>query len=71
VKLGFEGFCDLFEKRIKGEFAFGLFRFDSENILKEIVLGRDLVGVRPLYISQDSSNKYAESLCFASSLEAL
>ena len=53
MKLGFAGFCDLFERRIKGEFAFGLFRFDNESMLKEIVLGRDLVGVRPLYISQD------------------
>ena len=53
AKLGFAGFCELFEHRIKGEFAFALFRFDTESVLKEIVLGRDLVGVRPLYVSQD------------------
>ncbi len=42
-------FTNLFETNIKGEFAFVLFEFDRLQNLKEIVCGRDMIGVRPLY----------------------
>jgi asparagine synthase (glutamine-hydrolysing) len=49
-------FAELFKNDIKGEFAFILFEFDRLQNLKEIVSGRDQIGVRPLYvgISEDS-----------------
>lgn len=39
----------LFEREIKGEFAFVLFEFDHLKTLRQVVAGRDMVGVRPLY----------------------
>jgi asparagine synthase (glutamine-hydrolysing) len=42
---------ELFKEEIKGEFAFMLFEFDSLNILNKYFVGRDMVGVRPLYCS--------------------
>lgn len=61
----------MFERKIKGEFAFAVFRFDRDSELTEVILGRDLLGVRPLYVSTDMSNKYAESLAFGSTLESV
>ena len=42
-------FVKLFKHDIKGEFAFLLFEFDKFQNLKEIVSGRDSIGIRPLY----------------------
>jgi asparagine synthase (glutamine-hydrolysing) len=42
-------FIKLFENEIKGEFAFILFELDKFKNLKELILGRDTFGVRPLY----------------------
>lgn len=50
-----EKFIDLFEynigteTEIKGEFAFVLFEFDNMKQLTKYVVGRDTIGVRPLY----------------------
>jgi asparagine synthase (glutamine-hydrolysing) len=51
-----EKFIDLFEyniangeTEIKGEFAFVLFEFDNMKQLTRYVVGRDIIGVRPLY----------------------
>ena len=43
--------CELFKEEIKGEFAFMLFEFDSLNKLNKYFVGRDMIGVRPLYCS--------------------
>lgn len=54
------GNLDLFnrfiEKDVKGEFAFILFDFDNLKNLKKIIVGRDEIGVRPLYYTPDSVN---------------
>lgn len=42
-------FCNLFNDEIKGEFAFTLFEFDNLQNLKQVVIGRDQIGIRPLY----------------------
>ena len=42
-------FTELFSRKIKGEFAFVLFEFDKFQDLKNIVAGRDQIGVRPMY----------------------
>jgi asparagine synthase (glutamine-hydrolysing) len=42
-------FAELFKTDIKGEFAFLLFEFDDLQNLKQVIIGRDEIGVRPLY----------------------
>jgi asparagine synthase (glutamine-hydrolysing) len=42
-------FSELFINDIKGEFAFLLFEFDNLQNLKQVIAGRDQIGVRPLY----------------------
>lgn len=42
-------FCKLFERDVKGEFAFVLYEYDVLNTLRRVVMGRDQIGVRPLY----------------------
>ena len=45
---------ELFKNEIKGEFSFMLFEFKDNKLLQYFV-GRDMVGVRPLYMSQDNN----------------
>ena len=71
LKLGLSGFVDLFKHHIKGEFAFALFRISRPDRITEVILGRDMLGVRPLYISTNTNNKQAESLVFGSSIASL
>ena len=47
-----EKFFELFEKEIKAEFAFVLLEFDHLKSLRNVLIGRDAVGVRPLYYSK-------------------
>jgi len=42
-------FTELFSHQIKGEYAFLLFEFDRLMNLKECLVGRDSLGIRPLY----------------------
>jgi len=42
-------FLDLFKEQIKGEYAFVLLEFDRIKNLKKILVGRDQIGIRPLY----------------------
>lgn len=42
-------FTKLFVDQIKGEFAFILFEFDNLQNLKQVVAGRDQIGIRPMY----------------------
>jgi asparagine synthase (glutamine-hydrolysing) len=51
LKLGYQKFLKLFNKTIKGEFAFLLFEFDKNNNLTNLIAGRDMIGIRPLYYS--------------------
>ena len=44
-----KNFTNLFISDIKGEFAFTLFEFDNLQNLKQVVIGRDQIGIRPLY----------------------
>jgi asparagine synthase (glutamine-hydrolysing) len=44
-----EEFKSLFINEIKGEFAFILFEYDEKLELKQMIIGRDQIGVRPLY----------------------
>ena len=52
-KNNINNFIELFKHNIKGEFAFILFEFDKCQKLKEICIGRDTFGVRPLYVKND------------------
>ena len=49
IKLGLTKWLELFNNEIKGEFAFMLFEFDNMNHLTQYIVGRDMIGVRPLY----------------------
>jgi asparagine synthase (glutamine-hydrolysing) len=42
-------FFKLFNEKVKGEFAFILMEFNRYNDLSRIIIGRDQVGIRPLY----------------------
>ena len=56
-----EKFIELFEKEIKAEFAFVLLEFDQLKSLRNVLIGRDPVGVRPLYYSKpdkEEKNNY-------------
>ena len=51
LKLGYDNFLELFNNKIKGEYAFILFEFNDKNELNHIIVGRDSIGIRPLYWS--------------------
>jgi asparagine synthase (glutamine-hydrolysing) len=56
LKLEYSQFVKMFEKEIKGEFAFLLFEFDSNNDIVHFIAGRDMVGIRPLYYSPNGND---------------
>ena len=58
-------FCRFIKEDVKGEFAFILYEFDHLKNLKKVIVGRDEVGVRPLYYTADST----ETLFFASEIK--
>lgn len=49
-----EKWVDMFNSEIKGEYAFMLFEFDEMMKLSKYYIGRDHVGVRPLYQSESN-----------------
>lgn len=56
MKNDINDFINLFTKyEIKGEFAFILFEFDNMKQLTHYIVGRDMIGVRPLYTVKDSN----------------
>lgn len=67
LKLGMESFLKLFDTKIKGEFAFILYEFNKENILQKIIVGRDQIGIRPLYYHP--VNKQSKSMMFSSEIK--
>jgi len=59
-------FNNLFLTDIQGEFAFILLEFDNFKNLSEIIIGRDKIGIRPLYY-HNKSNK----LLFSSEIKGM
>jgi asparagine synthase (glutamine-hydrolysing) len=62
-------FCKLFNKEIKGEFAFILLEFNKTQNLKHVIVGRDQIGIRPLYYHPFSSN--STGLIFSSEIKGM
>lgn len=62
-------FARLFLDHIRGEFAFVLFEFDQLQNLKQIVAGRDQIGVRPLYYHKPQTT--STGLMFSSEIKAM
>ena len=56
LKLGYQEFVKLYNNIIKGEFAFLLFEFNSDNNLTNLIAGRDMIGIRPLYYSNKNKD---------------
>ena len=67
LKFEYNEFLKLFNKNIKGEYAFLLFEFDKYNNIKHIVAGRDTIGIRPLYYHPITTNSTA--LIFSSEVK--
>jgi len=57
-KFKFYEFCQIIENEILGEFAFCIVEYDRNNILLNVISGRDHLGIRPLFYSKNvfSSN---------------
>lgn len=66
LKLNLHEFVNLFENKIKSEFAFVLLEFDKFQNLKNVISGRDTFGVRPLYYSFSNNN-----LLFSSEIKGM
>jgi asparagine synthase (glutamine-hydrolysing) len=49
-------FHSLIRYNVCGEFAFVLFEFDRLKNLKKVIVSRDEIGIRPLYINTESSD---------------
>ena len=62
-----EDWFKLFDREIKGEFAFVLLEFDHLKSLRKIFVGRDQVGIRPLYYHQPT--KESKQLIFTSEIK--
>lgn len=50
-------FKNLFIDEIKGEFSFLLFEFDNLKNMRKLLVGRDQIGIRPLYCNKNFENK--------------
>lgn len=63
-------FVDLFiNKEIKGEYVFVLFEFDRLQNLKQIIAGRDEIGIRPLYYHYPTEK--SKTLIFSSEIKGM
>jgi len=62
-------FSQLFTHDVKGEYAFILFEFDKLQNLKQVVAGRDQLGVRPLYWHQPHGTSNA--IIFSSEMKGM
>ena len=49
-----DDFINIFNNEIKGEFVFNIFEFDQMTKVSKYLVGRDHVGVRPLYCCTDN-----------------
>jgi asparagine synthase (glutamine-hydrolysing) len=58
-KLGQDEFIKLFQNyEVKGEYAFIMFEFDHLKKLTKYIVGRDIVGIRPLYECSNNNIDY-------------
>lgn len=64
-------FTELFSHQIKGEYAFLLFEFDRLMNLKEVLCGRDHVGIRPLYEGFEKNGNVITSMMFGSEIKGM
>lgn len=55
LKLGKKQWLQLFANEIKGEYAFIMLEFNNLNVLTNYFVGRDTIGIRPLYNVQDNN----------------
>lgn len=67
LKVGYDAFLKLFDRTIKGEFAFILYEFDEKMVLKKLLVGRDQIGIRPLYYHP--VDKTSETMIFSSEIK--
>jgi asparagine synthase (glutamine-hydrolysing) len=68
IKLDYNEFLELFIDEIKGEFSFLLFEFNDINELTQLIVGRDAIGIRPLYYSEPKNCD--EPMIFSSEIKA-
>ena len=52
-----QAFEQFIQREVKGEFAFILIELDALKNLSRVIVGRDPVGVRPLFVNTDASQK--------------
>ena len=64
-----DDFIKLFNKKIKGEFAFVLYEFDNLKNLRKLIIGRDQIGIRPLYCS--NLNETNDSILLSSEIKGM
>lgn len=67
LKLSCTDWYSLFDREIKGEFAFVLLEFDHLKNLRHVFAGRDQIGIRPLYYHRPDDN--SEQLLFCSEIK--
>jgi len=58
----------LFSEEIKGEFSFVLYEFDNFKNIRKVIVGRDQIGIRPLYMNIFKENK---DFIFSSEIKAM
>ena len=61
-------FSHLFTEKIKGEYAFLLFEYNESNELVNMVIGRDEIGIRPLYYNKPTKSS---DIAFSSEIKGL
>jgi len=62
LKYTFDIFLSLFINKIKGEFAFTLLEFDNFQNLKNVIVGRDQIGIRPLFWSKKNNLLFSSEI---------
>ena len=67
MKLNYQDWLKLFTNKIKGEFAFVLLEFDRLKNLNNVIVGRDMIGIRPLYYHNPTKN--STKLIFSSEIK--
>ncbi len=67
LKLEEKKWLDLFQNEIKGEYAFTMLIFDNLHTLKKVYVGRDQIGIRPLYFNKFT--KDSDKLIFSSEVK--
>jgi asparagine synthase (glutamine-hydrolysing) len=60
-------FVKLFSHNVKGEYAFMIFEFDKLQNLKDIIVARDHVGIRPLYYGYKNN----KNIMFSSEIKGM